>query len=85
MWEEIEGWARRQNVIEATALAMPDWFSAGDVKCIVETALGTEVNVGSSLAQLVEDGVLVSNGKKTKGARYMVAGPDVTVRADWNG
>jgi hypothetical protein len=84
MWDEIEDWARRQNVIEATALAMPDWFSAGDVKRIVETTFGTVVNVSPALAVLVGDGLLLSNGKKTKAARYMVAPTQIVERADWS-
>jgi hypothetical protein len=50
---------------------MIGWFGAGDVK----RALGKDVNVTTSLRLLVDEGRLISNGKKTRSAKYMVARP----------
>jgi hypothetical protein len=81
VWNAIEVWAARENEIEKGALAMVDWFSAGELK----EALGENVNVTPILVRLVKEGRLKPNGKKKRGARYMVAQPEVTERLDWTG
>lgn len=80
MWKEAVEWAKRENLIEAAALSFNDWFSAGMVKEIVG-----DINVSPTLARLVQEGLLVPNGKAKKGARYMKAPPVLIDRADWNG
>jgi hypothetical protein len=79
MWKEVVAWAARENRMEAAALSMPGWFSAGDLKEV----LGEPMRVGPVLARLVKEGRLLSNGKKTRGARYLVAPPMLVERADW--
>lgn len=79
MWKEIEAGAKQENAIEAAALSLEGWFSAGRLKAIV----GSDVNVTPTLTRLVSEGLLLSNGKKTRAARYMVAPPAVSDRADW--
>lgn len=72
-------WATRENAIEAAALSFSDWFAAGDVKDIV----GQDVNVTRTLARMVAERVLVTNGKTKKGRRYMATRPIVVDRSDW--
>lgn len=72
----------RENAIEAAARTFSEWFSAGDVKAVV----GSDMNVTRILARMVEDGVLVTNGKAKRGCRYMPAPPTPVIqieRADW--
>lgn len=80
MWQDIVDWAARENAIEAAALSLEGWFSAGDVKKLVG-----DINVTPSLSRMVKDGLLVPNGKAKKGARYMRAVPRLVERADWSG
>ena len=49
----------------------------------MEKTLGRDVNVSPNVARMVADGVLIPNGKRTKGARYMVAPPQLVERTDW--
>ena len=81
MWEEMVEWARRQNAIESAALSFDGWFSAGDVKKIV----GNDIHVSATLKRMVKDGLLVTNGRSKRGARYMKAPPRLVERADWVG
>lgn len=69
----------RENAIEAAALSRNGWFAAGDVKRIV----GKNINVSRSLALMVEDGILISNGKAKRWAKYMKTPPLVVERSDW--
>lgn len=80
-WSGIEAWAARENRIENAALAIVGWFSAGDLRKV----LGAPLNVTPILARLVGEGRLAPNGKKRRGARYMVAPPKMTERLDWTG
>lgn len=80
MWGEIERRAAEWRSIEKAALSLNGWFAAGDVKALVG-----EVNVTPVLARLVEEGVLVPNGKRKRGARYMVAPATTIERVDWAG
>jgi hypothetical protein len=79
MWQGIVDWAARENRLEAEALKMVGWFSAGDLKAMT----GATGSVSSLLRRLVKERRLLSNGKTRRSARYMVAPPVGSDRADW--
>lgn len=79
MWKELEVRAAELRAIETVALSMIGWFAAGDVKA----KIGKDANVTPTLTLLVEEGHLVPNGKRKRGARYMVASQTMVERADW--
>lgn len=79
MWKKMQDAANRENSIEAAAMSFTDWFSAGDVKAIVG-----DINVTRTLARMVKDLLLVTNGKAKRGVKYMAAPPILVDRSDWN-
>jgi hypothetical protein len=79
MWQKIEDRAAELRAIESAAMSMSGWFAAGDVKALV----GEKVNVTPTLALLVDEGRLLPNGKKKRGALYMVSPPQIIERTDW--
>jgi hypothetical protein len=78
MWQAIKAAADREKRIEVAALSFTDWFSAGDVKKSVG-----DINVTRTLARMVKDRVLVTNGKTKRGRKYIAAPPVIIDRADW--
>lgn len=80
MWKDLEARVSLEKEIEATALRMSDWFSAGDLK----KKLGKPVNVTPVLTQLVQEKRLLPKGKK-RGAKYLVTPPEIVERVDWTG
>jgi hypothetical protein len=79
MWGQLQRRAAEQQAIQDATLSLTGWFSAGDVKY----ALGKDVNVTPVLQALVAEERLVSNGKKTRGARYMVTDSAAVARLFW--
>lgn len=79
MWKEAVEWAARENAIETAALSLNGWFSAGMIKDLV----GKDINVSPTLTRMVQEGILVPNGKSKRGAKYMKAPPKIIPRLDW--
>jgi hypothetical protein len=78
-WKEMQDAADRENRIEAAAISFTDWFSASDIKKL----LGEDINVTHTLDRMVEERLLITNGKAKRGRKYMAAPPIFIDRADW--
>jgi hypothetical protein len=81
MWQDLECRAGELRAIEKVALSMTDWFAAGDVKARV----GNDVNVTRVLRLLVDEGRLITNGRKRRWCRYQGMPCQVVERSDWTG
>jgi hypothetical protein len=79
MWAELQRRARELRAIEDAALQRTGWFSASDVKYVLKK----DLNVTPVLQALVAEEKLVWNGKKTRGARYMVTDAAAIARVVW--
>ena len=83
MWDSLEKRAVHENAVEGAAMSTTGWFSARDVRAAL--GLVRTVPLSRILGTLVLEGHLVTNGKKRRWCRYMVAMPAGVPRADWAG